>query len=328
MQSVMILYLPENIRSLGTSGKWGAFSAETAMIAPVRALRVPTLKAERLLRQIDAVSLWRRLSALPAALRGWLDPGFCPELIPRRDGIAITVANVRVNYGGRIALEDVSGIFGAGSLTAVVGPNGAGKSSLLKVLAGMQSLRGGDITYSRPIRGRFAYLPQQSELDRDYPITVAELVALGAWRSIGAFRPLAENLLPSIDRAVAQVGLEGLADRLIAELSAGQFRRALFARLIVQDASLILLDEPFAAIDEDTTAELLQLIKSWHGEQRTIIAVMHDLDQVRAYFPSTVLLARRCIAWADTELALCADNLALANSAMRKQVVDPQGAIA
>jgi zinc/manganese transport system ATP-binding protein len=124
------------------------------------------------------------------------------------------------------------------------------------------------------------------------------------------------------------VGLEGFADRLIAELSAGQFRRALFARLIVQDASLILLDEPFAAIDEDTTAELLQLIKSWHGEKRTIIAVMHDLDQVRAYFPSTVLLARRCIAWADTELALRADNLALANGAMRKQVVNRQGAIA
>ena len=139
------------------------------------------------------------------------------------------------------------------------------------------------------------------ELDRDYPVTVAELVALGAWRSMGAFRPLAKNLFPSIDRAIAQVGLEGFADRLIAELSAGQFRRALFARLIVQDASLILLDEPFAAIDEDTTAELLQLIKSWHGEKRTIIAVMHDLDQVRAYFPSTLLLARRCIAWADTE---------------------------
>jgi zinc/manganese transport system ATP-binding protein len=285
------------------------------------------LKAERLLTQIDPVSLWRRLSAIPAALKGWLDPGFCPELA-RRDGIAIMVTNVRVAYGRRVALEDVSGIFGSGSLTAVVGPNGAGKSSLLKTLAGVQPLRGGDITYSQPILGRLAYLPQQSELDRDYPITVAELVALGAWRNMGAFRRLSENLLPSIDTAIAQVGLEGFADRLIAELSVGQLRRALFARLIVQDASLILLDEPFAAIDENTTAELVQLIKSWHGEQRTIIAVMHDLDQVRSAFPSTLLLARRCIAWADTETALCADNLASANSAMRKQVIDPLGAIA
>jgi len=257
------------------------------------------------LTQIDPVSVWRRGLAVPTALRSWLDPGFCPELAAaRRHGIALTVASARVTYGGQIALADVSGTFDAGSLTAVVGPNGAGKSSLLKVLAGMQSLRSGDITYSQAIRGRFAYLPQQSELDREYPITVAELVALGAWRSIGAFRPLSETLLPSIDKAIAQVGLEGFADRLIAELSAGQFRRALFARLIVQDASLILLDEPFAAVDEDTTAELIRLIKSWHGEQRTIIAVMHDLDQVRAYFPNTLLLARQCIAWADTELAL------------------------
>jgi zinc/manganese transport system ATP-binding protein len=285
------------------------------------------LKAERLLTQIHQVSLWRRLSGFPAALKGWLDPGFRPELTGQRDGIAITLADVRVAYGGRIALDGVSGGFGAGSLTAVVGPNGAGKSSLLKSVAGVQPLCGGDITYSQPIRGRLAYLPQQSELDRDYPVTVAELVALGAWRSIGAFRPLSENLRPSIDRAIAQVGLEGFAGRLIAELSAGQLRRALFARLIVQDASLILLDEPFAAIDEDTTAELIELIKSWHGEQRTIIAVMHDLDQVRSAFPSTLLLARRCIAWADTEIALCAVNLASANSAM-KQVINPLGAIA
>jgi len=286
------------------------------------------LKAERLLTQIHQVSLWRRLSGFPAALKGWLDPGFRPELTGQRDGIAITLADVRVVYGGRIALDGVSGEFGAGSLTAVVGPNGAGKSSLLRSVAGVQPLCGGDITYSQPIRGRLAYLPQQSELDRDYPVTVAELVALGAWRSIGAFRPLSENLRPSIDRAIAQVGLEGFAGRLIAEISVGQLRRALFARLIVQDASLILLDEPFAGIDEDTTAELIELIKSWHGEQRTIIAVMHDLDQVRSAFPSTLLLARRCIAWADTEIALCADNLASANSAMRKQVIDPLGAIA
>jgi zinc/manganese transport system ATP-binding protein len=287
------------------------------------------IESRTLMTQIDQVSIWRRVSAIPAGLTGWLNPGYCPQLVGSRcDGIAITVTNIRVAYGRQIALDGGSGVFGAGSLTAVVGPNGAGKSSLLKALAGVQPLRSGDITYSQPVGGHFAYLPQQSELDRDYPITVAELVALGAWRNIGAFRPLSENLVHSIEGAIAQVGLEGFADRLIAELSAGQFRRALFARLIVQDASLILLDEPFAAVDENTTAELIRLIESWHGEQRTIIAVLHDLDQVRAYFPSTLLLARRCIAWADTEMALSAENLAAANATMRKQVVDRLGATA
>jgi zinc/manganese transport system ATP-binding protein len=287
--------------------------------------RIPT-ESRTLVTRIDPVSIWRRVSA---GLTGWLDRGYCPQLLGSRcDGIAITVANICVTYGRQIALDGVSGAFGAGSLTAVVGPNGAGKSSFLKALAGVQPLHGGDITYSQPIRGRLAYLPQQSELDRDYPITVAELVALGAWRSIGAFRPLSDNLVDSIDKAIAQVGLEGFAGRLVAELSAGQFQRALFARLIVQDASLILLDEPFAALDENTTADMIQLIKSWYREQRTIIAVLHDLDQVRADFPSTVLLARHCIAWADTKMVLSAANLATANGAMKKQVVDPLGAIA
>lgn len=279
--------------------------------------------------QIDPVSIWRRVSAMRAGLTGWLDRGYCPQLVGSRcDGIAITVANIRIAYGRHVAVNGVSGVFGSGSLTAVVGPNGAGKSSLLKALAGVRPPRGGDITYSQPVRGRLAYLPQQSELDRDYPITVAELVALGAWRNIGAFRPLSKNLADSIEGAIAQVGLEGFADHLIAELSAGQFQRALFARLIVQDASLILLDEPFAAVDADTTAELIRLIELWHGERRTIIAVLHDFDLVRAYFPSALLLARRCIAWADTEIVLSAENLAEANSAMRKQVVDRLGATA
>jgi zinc/manganese transport system ATP-binding protein len=279
--------------------------------------------------EIDRVPIWRRVSARRPGLTGWLDRGDGPQPVGSQcDGIAVTVANIRIAYGRQIAVDDVSGVFAAGSLTAVVGPNGAGKSSLLKALAGMRPLRSGDITYSQPVRGRLACLPQQSELDRDYPITVAELVALGAWRNIGAFRPLSKKLVASIEGAIAHVGLEGFADRLIAELSAGQFQRALFARLIVQDASLILLDEPFAAVDEDTTAELIRLIESWHGEQRTIIAVLHDFDQVRAHFPTTLLLARRCIAWADTEKALTAENLAAANSAMKKQVVDRPGAAA
>ena len=279
--------------------------------------------------EIDRVPIWRRVSAMRPGLTGWLDRGHGPQPVESQcDGIAVKVANIRIAYGRQIAVDDVSGVFAAGSLTAVVGPNGAGKSSLLKALAGMRPLRSGGIVYSQPVRGRLACLPQQSELDRDYPITVAELVALGAWRNIGAFRPLSSNLARSIEGAIAQVGLEGFAGRLIAELSAGQFQRALFARLIVQDASLILLDEPFAAVDEDTTAELIRLIETWHGEQRTIIAVLHDFDQVRAHFPTTLLLSRRCIAWADTEMALTAENLAAANSAMKKQIVNRPGATA
>ena len=105
------------------------------------------------------------------------------------------------------------------------------------------------------------------------------------------------------------VGLGGFEQRSIGSLSAGQFQRVLFARLLLQDASVILLDEPFNAIDARTTHDLLALIGAWHGQGRTVIAVLHDIEQVRQHFPSTLLLAREAVAWGDTAGTLQPDNL-------------------
>jgi zinc/manganese transport system ATP-binding protein len=105
------------------------------------------------------------------------------------------------------------------------------------------------------------------------------------------------------------VGLHGLGARLLGELSVGQLQRALFARVLLQDAQLILLDEPFNAIDERTTADLLSLVNRWHAEQRTVVAVLHDLDQVRKYFPDTLLIAREAIAWGSTAQVTRPENL-------------------
>jgi len=84
----------------------------------------------------------------------------------------------------------------------------------------------------------------------------------------------------------------------------GELQRALFARLVLQDAAVILLDEPFAAIDARTVLVLLDQVTRWHREGRTVIAVMHDLDLVQARFPATLVLAQRCLAWGPTEVAL------------------------
>ena len=105
------------------------------------------------------------------------------------------------------------------------------------------------------------------------------------------------------------VGLEGFEDRSVGSLSSGQFQRVLFARLLMQNASVILLDEPFTAIDARTTQDLLKLIRDWHGQGRTVIAVLHDIEQVRKHFPNTLLMAREAIAWGDTATVLHADNL-------------------
>jgi zinc/manganese transport system ATP-binding protein len=214
----------------------------------------------------------------------------------------ILLHDVTVRYGRRTALEAVSGEFASGSLTAIVGANGAGKSTLLASIAGEVRLAGGSIDC--PARRRMAYLPQLAAIDCGYPLTVLELITLGGWREFGAFRSPRTELRERAALAAETVGLAGRVGRAIGELSVGELRRALFARLILQDAAVILLDEPFAAVDAQTVSVLLDQVTRWHAEGRTVIAVLHDLDIVRTRFPSTLVLARRCLAWGATAEAL------------------------
>jgi zinc/manganese transport system ATP-binding protein len=99
----------------------------------------------------------------------------------------------------------------------------------------------------------------------------------------------------------------------------------LFARLLVQDADVILLDEPFAAIDERTSGDLLQLLQRWSREGRTVVAVLHDLEQVRLHFPRTLLLARRTIDWGDTRTVLTPANLGRARAMLESKAGPARG---
>jgi zinc/manganese transport system ATP-binding protein len=214
----------------------------------------------------------------------------------------VALQNVTMRYGRRLALDGISGEFVPGSLTAVVGPNGAGKTTLLAAIAGTVRLAGGAV--DRPVPERLAYLPQLAAVDPDFPLTVAEVIALGGWREFGVFRASGSAVRSQAAAAAATVGLTGRLARRIGELSVGELQRALFARLILQDAAVLLLDEPFAAVDAPTTSVLLDQVARWHQEGRTVIAVLHDLDLVRAHYPATLVLAQRCIAWGATEAAL------------------------
>ena len=213
----------------------------------------------------------------------------------------VLLRDVTVRYGRRTALEAVTGEFVSGSLTAVVGANGAGKSTLLAAMAGIVPLARGVVDCAAR---RLAYLPQKAAIDSDYPLTLSELITLGGWREFGAFRAPGRELRARAAAAAETVGLAGRLGRFVGELSVGELQRALFARLILEDAAVILLDEPFAAVDAQTMAVLLDLVAQWHQEGRTVIAVLHDLELVRARFPATLVLARRCIAWGRTEVAL------------------------
>ena len=217
----------------------------------------------------------------------------------------VSLRNVTVAHAGRPAVHHVSGDFAPGSLTALVGPNGAGKSTLLRAIAGLHPPVEGRIAAAA---GQVALLPQQSGLDRSFPIGCLDVVLFGLWQSAGAFAAVTRSQRHKAAEALAAVGLSGFAARPVGSLSAGQFQRLLFARLLLQDAPVLLLDEPFTALDERTATDMLALLRRWHGEGRTIIAVLHDLELVRREFPRTLLLARDCLAWGDTAAVLSAEN--------------------
>ncbi len=205
-------------------------------------------------------------------------------------------------------MHHISGRFESGTLTAIAGSNGAGKSTLLKGIAGILSPDEGRITIEGEPK-RIAYLPQATELQRDFPMSVLHMATTGYWHKTGSIGPITPAMKEQASEALAAVGLGGFEKRDLSSLSVGQFQRALFARLIVQDAPLMLLDEPFAAIDVDATEHLLGIIKRWHEEKRTVICVLHDFEQIRNYFPECLLLARECIAWGSSAKVLSPEYL-------------------
>lgn len=224
---------------------------------------------------------------------------------------AIRLQNLTLGYERHPAVHHLDVEVMQGSLMAIVGPNGSGKSTLLKALSGELSPMEG--SFHMPLHKKeplnIAYLPQQSDLDRRFPISVFDLVAMGLWRRIGGFRGLSASQRNEVRVALARVGLQDFARRSIDTLSGGQLQRALFARLLLQDAQVILLDEPFNAIDQKTAADLLNLLGEWHGEGRTVLAALHDIGSVRDHFPQTLLLARELIACGKTEDVLKPANL-------------------
>ncbi len=219
----------------------------------------------------------------------------------------VTFEDLTLGYNSHPAVHHLNGVVQKGSLTAIVGANGSGKSTLMKGIVGILKPMSGRCAVSADIT--LAYLPQQSELDRSFPARVIELVSLGLWPRRGLLGPHRKEDRLAVAEALSAVGLDGFEKRPLDTLSGGQLQRALFARVLVQDAKLILLDEPFNAVDTKTVTDLIELIKRWHGEERTVIVVVHDLDLVREHFPDALLLARGPVAWGEARKTLSSDNL-------------------
>ena len=228
--------------------------------------------------------------------------------------------NLTLGYNRHPAVHHLKGEIAAGSLLAIVGPNGAGKSTLLKGIVGELRPMQGHVELNGLKREHIAYLTQQSTIDGSFPIVIYDFVAMGLWAQFGAFRGFTRAAKQRVEEAIAAVGLSGLESRPIGQLSGGQLQRARFARVILQDSPLVLLDEPYGAIDANTVRDLAALVRHWNTEERTVISVLHDFDHVRREYPETLLLAREVVARGAT-----ADVLSEANLLRARHLAEAQG---
>jgi zinc/manganese transport system ATP-binding protein len=224
--------------------------------------------------------------------------------------------SLTAGYDRHPAVHHLSGTLQDNSLTALIGPNGGGKSTLLKAITGLLKPLSGQIQHTK--KCRIGYLPQVAEIDRSFPMSVYDTVLLGYWPVCGIWGGINAAQRHEALHALEKVGMDSFAHRPVSALSSGQFQRVLFARLMVQNADILLLDEPFAAIDSRTTADLLQVVLEWHKNGKTVVAVLHDLPQARLHFPEALLLARDCIAWNKTALVMTEDNLKKADNLARQ----------
>ncbi|MBX3457786.1 MAG: metal ABC transporter ATP-binding protein [Candidatus Paracaedibacteraceae bacterium] len=221
----------------------------------------------------------------------------------------ISVAVKNHCYGTIRALCDVTCSISKESMTAVVGPNGGGKSTLIKLVAGLFDATDGQINRHGLKPSDIAYLAQRTEIDRTFPIKVEDVVAMGLWPKITSSTRYNKHHHGIIEDILDKVGLSGMGRRSISQLSGGQLQRLFFGRVMAQDAQLILLDEPFAGIDQPTVSHLIGLIQGWHKSGKTIVAVLHDINMVRNLFPETILIARSLISSGVTSQVLTPENL-------------------
>jgi len=210
--------------------------------------------------------------------------------------LMITLNKLVVGYQQRAVTPELVGEFTQGSMTALVGDNGSGKSTLLKTLCGMIPPVSGSISLPSP-RPTIAWLPQHAELEKTFPLTVFDLVAMGFWRQCGWFGGINRQQRKQIFEALERVRMLPFVDASPGTLSGGQLQRVLFARLLIQDAELLLLDEPFSGVDSDTITLLIELLAERHRAGCTLIVVLHDMATVANHFPQVLRLKANHSEW-------------------------------
>lgn len=238
---------------------------------------------------------------------------------PRRDadprGLAIDVEDLTVAYGEAPVLWDVDLQVPQGVLCAIVGPNGAGKSTLIKSILGLVTPAAGRVLIEgRPyddVRLMVGYVPQRGSVDWDFPTTVLDVVMMGRYGALGWLRRPGRNERRLSMQALEQVGMDHLSSRHISELSGGQQQRVFIARALVQDAQVYLMDEPLQGVDAQTEKAIIELLRDFRAEGKTVVCVHHDLQTVPEYFEWVMLLNVKRIASGPVDEVFTDENLRL-----------------
>lgn len=207
----------------------------------------------------------------------------------------ITLNNLVLGYHHKKISPIINGIITQGSMIAVIGSNGVGKSTFLKTLAGLLPPISGHLKFKKKIS--ISYLPQKNNIDYYFPITVFDVVSMGCWPKTNFFKKINYYQKCLIWKALEKVQLTDLLNQHINNLSVGQFQRMLFARILVQESLLVLLDEPFQGIDKTTYGILIHSINQLKHIGCTIIATIHDTKYISKYFSKILLLTQSTSIW-------------------------------
>lgn len=228
----------------------------------------------------------------------------------------LQVQHLCVNYRNVKALEDITFKLPAGTLVGLLGPNGAGKSTLIKALLGLIPVQEGKVLYrDAPLqrqRRQVAYVPQRSQIDWDYPTTVWNVVMLARTAHAGWFRSPSRQSAEIVKESLKRVELLDLRDRPIGALSGGQQQRVFLARAIAQQADLLLLDEPLAAVDKKTEALIFQIYDELKAEGKTLLISCHEWGGILNHYDQLMLLNQRLIAYGAPKEVMTPANIELA----------------
>lgn len=241
----------------------------------------------------------------------------------------LKIRNLSVAYGETPVFSKLSAQFNSGKITGIIGPNGAGKSTLVKAILGLVKVKEGSCEYNgqslKMIQKQVAYVEQRKDLDLSFPIHVFDLVLTGSYGKLGLFKMPGKDEKAAAANALEMVGMTDFSKRQIGNLSGGQLQRVFVARAILQEAEIVILDEPFVGIDLQSEGAIMEILKQWRDEQKTIIVIHHDLNKVFDYFDDLVIMNHGIVAEGPTAEVYNAENIEKAFSADLSSVLFQEG---